>query len=94
MLTPLAQRILELDVAATALANTLGRTDRGDQVRRHVKNLRLAAGRVVLAELATHPEQIEPAEAVRLMINHAIAAGMEWTAIAAAVNNASERRSS
>ncbi|MDR3437159.1 hypothetical protein [Telmatospirillum sp.] len=94
MLTPLAQRILELDVAAMALANALGRTDRANQIRKRVKDLRLASGRVVLADLATHPDQVEPAEAVRMMIEQAIAAGMEWQAIVAAVNTASEERAS
>ncbi|MDR3437152.1 hypothetical protein [Telmatospirillum sp.] len=92
MLTPLAQRILELDVAAMALANALGRTDRANQIRKRVKDLRLASGRVVLAELVTRPDQVDPAEAVRMVIEHAIAAGVEWQTVAAIVNTASERR--
>jgi hypothetical protein len=92
MLTPLAQRILELDVAATALANTLGRSERADRIRKRVKDMRLASGRVLLAELATHPGQVEPAEAIRLMIEQAMAAGMEWQTIVVAVNTAREQR--
>ncbi len=91
-MTPLAQRILELDVAATALAQTLGRTERADDVRRRVKELRLAAGRVVLAELAAHVAQVDPAEAVRLVVEHALHAGLDWQTIVAMVNTASERR--
>jgi hypothetical protein len=92
IMTPLAERLLAVDVSALALANVLGRSDRADEIRRHLADLRRAGSVALLAELATHPEQIAPAEAVRLMIDHAIAAGLEWTAIAAAVNTASERR--
>ncbi len=92
MLTPLVQRIFELEVTATALANALGRTDRADPVRTCMKNLRLAAGRVVLAELAADPRQVEPAEAVRMVIEQAIAAGLGWHDVVAIVNTASDGR--
>jgi hypothetical protein len=93
MMTPLAQTILELDVTAMAIVDVLRRSERADQLRQCVKNLRVAAGRVVLAELATHPDQVEPAEAVRMVIEHAIAAGVGWQDVVAIVNTASERRS-
>ena len=93
-MTPLAQRILELDVAATALANALGRTDRAQQIRERVRAVRLISGRLLLAELVSQPGQVEPAEAVKLVIEQAMAAGMEWPTIVAAVNTASERRAS
>lgn len=92
MLTPLVQRIFELEVVTTSLANAVGRTERGDRIRMHIKNLRLAAGRVVLAELATRPDQVEPAEAVRMVVDAAIGAGLGWQDVVAIVNTASECR--
>jgi hypothetical protein len=91
-MSPLAQHLLDLDVAASALANALGRTDRAADVRRKIKELRLAASPLVLADLAVNPSQLPPTEAVKLVIDHAVAAGVDWQTLAALFNTASERR--
>lgn len=92
MMTPLTLRSLEVDAAVMALLDTLGRTDRANLVRQRLKDLRLVTARLLLADLAAHPDQVEPADAVKLVIEAALAAGMEWPAIVAAVNSASEQR--
>lgn len=92
MLTPLAQRILEFDAEVAALINMIGRTDRAALVRRSLKNVRLAQGRLLLAELASRPNQVEPAEAVRMVVDAAIGAGLGWQDVVAIVNTASECR--
>jgi len=92
-MTPFSQCFLEADVAAMALVAVLGRTDRAQRIREKIKDLRSAAGRLQLAELAAHHDQIDPPDAVRLVIQAALAAGMGWPDIAAIFNNtASEAR--
>lgn len=92
MLTPLGKEIFEMDVALMAAVEVLRRSERAEQLRQRIKKFRLAAARVVLAELAARPDQVEPAEAIRRVIDAAITTGMNWQDIAAIFNHASDTR--
>ncbi len=91
-MTPFAQRLLEADTAALALVNCLGRGERADLIRHRLADLRAAGARVVLAELAMHPEHVAPEVAVLQVIDLALLAGMSWHDLASTFNAASERR--
>jgi hypothetical protein len=91
-MTPFAQRLLEADVAAQALANILGESERANQIRSRLRDLRRAGSSALLAELATHPDQVGPEQAVKLVIEHSLTAGLDWPTLVAMVNTASERR--
>ena len=85
-MTPLAASLLDLDCAASALAQICGESERGKAIREKVKAVRRAAAEVRLADLAAHPEQLSPIEAVRKVVEHALRAGIEFPDIAGAVN--------
>jgi hypothetical protein len=91
-MTPLAQALLEVDVATLALVNTLGRSDRSNKIRDRLKELRVAAAKAHLTELVEHPPAIEPKEAVRQVLQSAMRAGVNWHDIVGLVNTISEDR--
>ncbi len=91
-MTPLAQSLLELDREASSFAALLGQSDRGKMIRERIKAVRLAAANVRIADLAAHPDQVDPEEAVRLVVQLAIEVGVTFPVIVGAVNSVSERR--
>ena len=91
-MTPLAQALLNVDVATSALANTLGRSEVGRKIRDQLKDLRQAAAKAHLSELAEHQTNVEPKEAVRLVLQSAMRAGVDWQEIVGVVNTISEDR--
>ncbi len=91
-MTELARQMLEVDVAAAALANMLGRTRRADEVRRHLSRLRRAVAQIRLYDMTMTPRDLHSADLLRQAIDLAIQAGLSWPEVAAIVNRASETR--
>ena len=90
-MTPLVSSLLELDREASAFAAMLGQSDRAKRVKDWIRAVRRAASGAIVSDLAVHPDRTPPAEAVRLVVEHALRAGLEFPEIVGVVNSVSER---
>ena len=91
-MTPSQQQLLEVDVSVSRLVAALGTTVRAASARRHLAELRRIIGRVQLADLVAHADQVDPEQLLRQAVISATQAGLDWSAVVAIVNTASERR--
>jgi hypothetical protein len=89
-MTPLSTALLELDVSAMSLAQICGESERGKAIRERVSAVRRAAAEARIADLAAHPEQVPPKQAVQAVIEQALRAGVEFPEIVGWVNGVRE----
>lgn len=91
-MTPLAQAILNLDLQASALRAAAGHGTFGKRLDAAIRDVRRASAAVRLADIASHHDDMAPAEAFQLVAQWALDAGLEFPELAGIVNRLNEHR--